>query len=436
MTASLNYKTILRFWSPLAGAWLLMAAEGPLIAAIIARMGNPALDLAAYGVAYAFALVAEAPVLMLMSAATSLVRERQSYEKLRRFAFVLSLGVSFLLMLLALPAVFTPFGNALIRLDPAVTERARLALVCLVPWPAAIGIRRFYQGVLIRNGATRRVALGTTVRFCGMAGSALLLFRYSPFDGATIGGAALSAGVLAEAAAVRLLAGDVIATVLSRDDAAGEDLSLKRLCAFYFPLAMTPVLALSVQPLVTFALGRALFPVESLAVTPVVNGLTFVFRALGLSYQEVAIALMGERFAHYRRLRNFGLWLGCGATLPLILLAATPLADLWFSDVAGLPPELISFALPPLAIQAILPALTLTQSLQRAVLLEARVTAAISLATALETATIALILAALILWSPLTGATIAALAMVAGRVSGVLLLARPNRQVLAERTGV
>lgn len=44
----------------------MMAAEGPLIAAIIARLGDPVINLAAYGVAYAFALVCEAPIIMLM----------------------------------------------------------------------------------------------------------------------------------------------------------------------------------------------------------------------------------------------------------------------------------------------------------------------------------------------------------------------------------
>ena len=40
--------------------------------------------------------------------------------------------------------------------------------------------------------------------------------------------------------------------------------------------------------------GKSRDAVESLAVMPVLYGLTFVFRALGLSYQEVAIALIGD----------------------------------------------------------------------------------------------------------------------------------------------
>ena len=430
---ALTFRIIARFWYPLAGAWLLMAAEGPLIAAIIARMGNPTLDLAAYGVAYAFALVTEAPILMLMSASTSLVREGTSYRQLRNFSLLLCLGVSALLVLLCLPPLFDRLALGVIGLTPEVAQRAHGALLWLLPWPAAIGLRRFWQGVLIRNGQTRRVAIGTAIRFVSMAGSALLLFHFSALDGARIGGAALSLGVLAEALAIRCLAATAIRQVCACSEPHPHgNMTFRALSAYYFPLAMTPVLALSVQPLVTFFLCRALFPVESLAVTPVVNSLTFVFRAIGLSYQEVALALMGERFRNYRKLRDFGLFLGIGATLPLLLIAFTPLSTLWLEQVSGLPPALAAFAVAPLCIQAILPALTLIQALQRTVLLEARVTTPISVATALETGGIFLLLFLLVRFAPFSGAVAAGIALVCGRLCGISLLIRPQRLVLQE----
>lgn len=434
LPAPLPFRTIFRFWYPLAGAWLMMAAEGPLIAAIIARLGDPVINLAAYGVAYAFALVTEAPVIMLMSASTALVREHKSYRQLRFFSLALCLGVTLLLAGLCIPPIFTRIAVAGVGLQPVVAAHAHGALLCLLPWPAAIGLRRFYQGLLIRHGQTRLIAFGTVVRLSGMAGSALLLGAFSGLDGARIGGAALSCGVVGEALAIRLLAAGTVRKIKACTDPHPEGaLTLGGLCAFYFPLAMTPVLALSVQPMVTFFLGRALFPVQSLAVIPVVNALTFLFRAVSLSYQEVAIALLGERFRNYRQLRNFGLLLALGATLPLLLIAFTPLSAFWLQAVSGLPPPLAAFALAPLCIQAILPALTLIQSLQRAVLLHGRATTSISVATAVETSVIFLLLLALIRFSPFSGAVDAALALVLGRLSGIALLSVPHRIVLREQ---
>lgn len=46
-------------------------------------------------------------------------------------------------------------------------------------------------------------------------------------------------------------------------------------------------------------MGQARFPLESLAVVPIIHGLTFIFRAGGLSYLEVVIALLGPRREHF-----------------------------------------------------------------------------------------------------------------------------------------
>ncbi|MHB8766672.1 MAG: hypothetical protein ACYDA8_20370, partial [Deferrisomatales bacterium] len=62
--------TIFRFWLPLAATWLMMALEGPYLAAVIARLPEAEPNLAAFGVALAFALILEAPVIMIMGAAT------------------------------------------------------------------------------------------------------------------------------------------------------------------------------------------------------------------------------------------------------------------------------------------------------------------------------------------------------------------------------
>ena len=85
MNQQATLKTVYRLWWPLALTWLMMAIEGPFLAAIIARMGESATNLAAYGVAYAFGLITEAPVIMLLSASTLLARSRCDYMRLRSF---------------------------------------------------------------------------------------------------------------------------------------------------------------------------------------------------------------------------------------------------------------------------------------------------------------------------------------------------------------
>ena len=68
--------SVFLFWVPLAAQWLMMASEGPFLAAIIARLGEPTYNLAAYGIAFAFAILIESPVIMLMRASTAQARDR------------------------------------------------------------------------------------------------------------------------------------------------------------------------------------------------------------------------------------------------------------------------------------------------------------------------------------------------------------------------
>ena len=82
--------------------------------------------------------------------------------------------------------------------------------------------------------------------------------------------------------------------------------------------------------MVTFFVGQGRMAIESLAVLPVVHALTFLFLSLGLSYQEAAIALAGDRLSNFRPLRNFALGLGALMTLGLSVIAWTPLSAIWF----------------------------------------------------------------------------------------------------------
>ncbi|MGK7312414.1 MAG: hypothetical protein ACN0LA_09265, partial [Candidatus Longimicrobiales bacterium M2_2A_002] len=167
-------RSILLFWLPLAATWMMMAVEGPFLAAIIARLADPKFNLAAHGVAYAFAILVEAPVIMLMSASTALVEDSHTYRRLRNFANALNVGSTALLVLVLIPSVYDLLMRSLIGLPQDVAELTYGALWILLPWPAAIGYRRFIHGLLIRSGRTRLVAIGTVLRLAGMSATALV----------------------------------------------------------------------------------------------------------------------------------------------------------------------------------------------------------------------------------------------------------------------
>ncbi len=425
---TLTERDILRFWSPLAATWLMMSVEGPFIAAVIARLGDPEFNLAAYGVAFSLALVIESPIVMALSAATALVRDRQSFVTLRRFVYSLNAAITAAMLLLLVPPVFRWITIGLMDLPEAVARLTYQATAVLLPWPAAIGYRRFYQGVLVRHKLTRRVAYGTVVRLAAMALTVLSLDALTRLPGVCVGAAALSAGVVLEAAATRWMARGVVAGLRTgpefRDDGT-QRLTTSRVVWFYYPLALTSILAFGINPVVSFFLGHGRLPIESLAVLPVVMSLVFLFRSGGIAYQEVAIALLGDRGEHFRPLAAFARKVGGLTALGLAVVAFTPLGTFWFREVSGLSAELSRLAVLPARILALLPALEVLLSLQRGLLVHAHRTRLITWATAVEVATVVGVLLFCVVGLDLVGVVGAALGLLLGRIASTAFLAKP-----------
>jgi hypothetical protein len=397
-----------------------MSLEAPFLAAVIARGQDPKQNLAAFGVAYAMAILVESPVIMILSASTALVAGRESFRRLRNFTNVLCVAVSGLMAALLLTSAWSRIAADAIGLPPQVVDLTQASLLVLLPWPAAIGYRRFWQGLLIRHGSTRRVAYGTVMRLAAMSATALLLFSSTTWPGAVIAAVALTAGVSVEALFARAMAAEVRGDLLSCPAESETPPSYSEIGRFYWPLALTSAISLSIHPMVSFSLGRAPFPLESLAVMPVVHSLSFVFRSAGLSFQEVAIALLTRHAGSLHRVLRFSLGLGLAASAGMGLIVFTPLASLWFERLAGLSSELAGVALPAARLLALLPALSVALSLERAMLVHARRTTAITRATLVEVLGTVVVLVVLIGASGIVGATAAALALLLGRIAGNL----------------
>ena len=416
-------KYILWFWLPLAATWLMMALEGPYITAIVARMPEAAFNLAAYGIAFSIAWIVESPIMMVLTASNALVRCRESLHALRRFTYTLNAMLTVVLAAIALPPVFGVLAG-LMNLPPGIARLAQLATATVLPWPAAIGYRRFYQGLLVRAGLTRRVAYGTVVRLAAMSVGAAVLAWWSELPGAVIGAAALSAGVVAEAVASRWMARGVVRTLEATSRAPDQPpLTTEAIVAFYAPLALTSVLSLITLPVITFFMSHSRRPIESLAVLPVVNAFVFLFRSGAFAHQEVVVALMGPRGERETGIRSATMLLGGLASGGLALVAFTSLADVWFRSVSGLAPDMAAFAILPVRVFLMLPALEYLLAYQRGRLILARRTRVVTAGTAVEALGIAATLVIGVLLLDLVGALAAAVAMMAGRAGANAFLA-------------
>jgi len=410
----LTTRRIFSIWWPLAASWLLMALELPVVSAAVARLADPKVHLAAYGgVVFPLALIVESPIIMLLAASTALSRDRASYARLRRFTHAAGAGLTALHVVVAFTPLYDAIAGGLLGAPPEVLEPARLGLRVMTPWTWSIAYRRFNQGVLIRFGHSRAVGLGTAVRL-GTDLTVLALGSILGAPGILVATSAVACGVTSEALYTRVRVRPVLGSQMPAASAS-PPLTLRAFLQFYAPLAMTPLLELLMEPIGAAAMARMPMPLESLAAWPVVFGTVWMAMALGVGFQEVVVALIGEEDAP-RQLRRFALGLAAATALPLLVAAATPLARAWFETAAGLPPELARLARAALWLAPPLPALVVAHSWFQGQLVHGRRTRAIPEALALFLATASGVALAGVWWGQITGLFVAlgAIALGAG----------------------
>jgi len=140
----------------------------------------------------------------------------------------------------------------------------------------------------------------------------------------------------------------------------------------------------------------------------------------------VGIALLGEGREGFAPLRRFAWILAAVTSGVLALVAFSPLAVGWLHTVSGLSMEMTRFALMPLRVLWLMPALEVVLSFQRSVLVHARRTPLITWGTGVEVVGILATLAVGIGALDLVGALAAAVAVLAGRLGANLFLFGPT----------
>lgn len=413
---------MLLFWLPLAASWALMGAETPILQAAIARLPDMETQIAAFGIVMSLEIAIESPVIMLLATATALATTRRNYLTLRRFMTCTNVAVT----LAAILMTWGPFYNLVVRDVMGIPEKiaatAQPGMKIMILWSAAIGIRRFYQGVLIRNGKTRWVGYGTAARLFSSGGSGILLAILTSLPGVYIGSIALMAGVSTEAAFATWAARGTVRRILSeRDGAADRDsLSFWDVTRYHLPLAATSLLTLMAQPVIGAGLARMPHPEQNLAAWPIVWSIIWIFRSPAYALPEAVIALVSAR-RPMELIRRFCWTVGFCSLAALVLFILTPLVKAYLRYVAWLPESLSRDVVPGLLFGLALPLINAVHSWFRGLLMESRRTRVIYWGMGLNlTLTCVIIAAGVLVQAP--GTAIGGLALTCAFLAEVFFL--------------
>lgn len=367
-------RKITHTWWPLAASWLLMGSELPIVSAVLARLAQPKIHLAAYGgVVFPIALIIEAPIIMLLAASTALSKDWDSYCKIRKFMMWAGFLLTVAHFAFASTPVYYLVVEGLLGAPEEIIEPARLGMMIMIPWSWSIAYRRFHQGVLIRFDHSQTVGSGTVVRLLANASAMVIAVSIGGLPGIAVGTIGIATGVITEAVFIGWRVRPIIRDELQPARKVDPPLTRKAFIDFYVPLAMTSTLLLIVQPMGSAALSRMPLPLESLAAWPVLGGFIFMFRSMGFAYNEVVVALLDEQ-GSLASLRKFTRILFWGATVAMFFIAATPLSRFWFVIVSGLEPDLANLAQFGLWLAILWPGLAVIQNWFQGAIVNGKVT--------------------------------------------------------------
>ncbi|HWI61003.1 MAG TPA: hypothetical protein VNT75_04115 [Symbiobacteriaceae bacterium] len=348
--APLTMRELLRQFLPLSFSDLIMVLAGPIIIAGLARLPDQEVHLAAYGVAEAVAILVESPIIMLLHASSALSRDPLAFRALRRFMLWANVALTVFFAVLA----FTPLYDLIFRdwlaQPAAVADAARPAFQLMLLWPAAIGWRRYFQGILIARKRTGRVGWASVFRLGSLAATVVagVLLRW---PGAIVGCAALTVSVVVEA---------VIVTWFARHEGPqGEPVehlphTFRSVAVWYAPLALTAILIWVSKPAINGGLARAAEADLSLAAWPAIWTTSMLVANAIRMIQQVVITQANSP-ENYAVLKRFTWVAGIATSGLMAVIGFSPAGGQLLTQVTGLSAHLAAVSVPALRLLILFP---------------------------------------------------------------------------------
>jgi DNA-binding transcriptional LysR family regulator len=175
-----------------------MTGELVVAAAVVARLPDPDVQLAAWGVVFAIITVIQAPSNAFLPVSTALSSDRWSFRRLGRYVAVVLAALTSLHVLLAATPLYDLVLGTWMRLPEQVLEAARWPLIAMILWSPGTGTRRYLHGALIRVGHSAVTIWGAALRLG--VGIAVLAIGAATLElpGALLAACGIIAGVVSE----------------------------------------------------------------------------------------------------------------------------------------------------------------------------------------------------------------------------------------------
>jgi Na+-driven multidrug efflux pump len=192
----LNLRSFLEFYIPLALTSLLTLLTQPLGSAALSRMPDPLASLAVWPVVSGLVFMSRSLGVAYNEVVVALLDRKRSYHSLRRFTFMLAVGTSAFLFLMAVTPLSDFWFRVISGLPARLAPLGTSALLYALPMPGLVVLHSWFQGGLVNQRKTRGVT--ESVALALFASAVVLVFGVmtKPLPGLYVVWIALGVGAL------------------------------------------------------------------------------------------------------------------------------------------------------------------------------------------------------------------------------------------------
>ena len=407
-----------RFFLPLMLMAELMMISHAVISAFLARMADPEPVLAAYSIAFYFHATIGSPIWACQFVAVSFIRDRISMRRLLFFSLQVAAFVSLVLFTVGLTPVGAWLFRTLFGAGPEVADAAQRCTFIFSFVMLFAVVRSLVYGLFMVERKTIYVTLGTVVRLVGLAVvlAGLTLF----IEGAEVGALALVACI-----AIETVFGVIVARPFFRRLPAGRHPpSYRELWKFSWPIMIMQTAESGVIFTINLFLGRLVRPELALAAFGLLDSL---MRLLLSPLRNVIQTV--QALVRFRRdvgvILTFATIVGSGFAGMTLLFHFERVRTFALERVMGLPPHMAEYVAPALAFGFVLALAMAAASLARGLLIAAKRTGAIAIASGVRLLMVGVVGGAAILLGMTNGALIGMYALIGAFLAeSAVLLAR------------
>ena len=335
----LGMKSLFIFFIPLGLSASLVTISHIIINSTLVRAENSEFILASYAIAISLFGITERLGVLLRQTCSSLVRDRDSYKLMSKFALYL-IGS---LMIVAMLIAFTAFGDFIFAkifgVKADMVEDIKEIYQVLIFVTIFSALRCLTQGIIIYNRQTKWLTIGMGIRLAVMY-ILSLYFIYSGNISGQTGAIIFLAGMMVECLISFIEARKLVRKMPKKHE---QEIKSKRtIFKFYSPLMYSSLIVVMIGPAINISLGKTADIELAIASFAIAMSLTQLILSFFSYIHQIVINFYSE---HNLLVKKFLLLIGFLPFIMVAVLSYTPLGGFILEYVMGVNGRLLDASL-------------------------------------------------------------------------------------------